>query len=210
MIPAPAQDLLLRFHVSRESWPALAAYVDLLGHWQRRINLIGPGTAHDIWLRHVADAVQLIPLVRPGTSAFADLGTGAGIPGLPLALATGFTGHLYESNQKKLAFLREAIRLTGAPCQLHGGRIEALAASELPADVDLVVSRALAPLSELLELASPFLARGCQALFHKGQHIDRELTEATKCWKLDYLIHPSAIDSAGVILEIKEATHVRR
>jgi len=209
MVPAPAQELLLRFHVSRESWPALSAYVALLGHWQTRINLIGPGTRDDIWIRHIGDSVQLIPLIGSGTRAFADLGTGAGIPGIPLALAMGITGHLYESNQKKLAFLREAIRVTGAPCHLHGGRIEALADADIPPEIGLVVSRALAPVSELLDLAAPFLARGCQALFHKGQHIDRELTEATKCWKLDYLIHPSAIDSAGVILEVKEATHVR-
>ncbi|MBM3519321.1 MAG: 16S rRNA (guanine(527)-N(7))-methyltransferase RsmG [Alphaproteobacteria bacterium] len=210
MIPARAQELLLRFHVSRESWPALEAYVALLERWRSRINLIGPGTGDDIWIRHIVDGLQIIPLIRPGTRGFADLGTGAGIPGLPLALATGLAGHLYESNQKKLAFLREAIRMTGASCQLHGGRIEALTPADIPAEIGLVVSRALAPLTELLDLARPFLIRGCQALFHKGQHIDRELTEATKCWKLDHVIHPSAIDSAGVILEVKEATHVRR
>ncbi len=200
--------LLRNFDVSRESLERLQIYVDTLLHWQQRINLIGSSTVGHVWSRHILDAVQLLPLLPAAARVIAELGSGAGIPGLVIAIAGNLEAHLYESNAKKAAFLREAIRKTGARATVHNHRLEALRdAAELPA-VQCVVARALAPLPLLLDYAEPFLARGATGLFHKGQDVELELTEATKYWKLTVSRHPSICDSRGVILEVKEAKRV--
>lgn len=183
-------------------------YVNLLLAWQARINLIGPSTVETVWTRHVLDAVQLQPLLPPNTARIADLGTGAGIPGLILSITAGVEAHLYEANSKKVAFLREAIRKTGAKAQVHQIRLEEIGAQGVPPAVDCVVSRALAPLPLLLDYASPFLAGPVTCLFHKGRDVDLELTEATKYWRFQYTKHQSACDSHGVILEVKEVSRV--
>lgn len=206
--PSP-RDLLGQFNVSRESLARLESYVSLLLAWQQRINLIGPSTVDQVWLRHIGDALQLLPLMQPGIRSIADLGSGAGIPGLVVAIVTGFHVHLYESNGKKTAFLREAIRHTSAPATVHQIRIEHLRDNPDRPKADLVLARALAPLVSLLEYAAPFLEAGATGLFHKGRDIDAELTAATKCWNLIYSTHPSVIDSNGVILEVKEAIRVQ-
>ena len=196
------------FGVSRESSERLKLYVDLLIQWQKRINLIGPSTVEHVWSRHIRDSVQLLPLLPAETRSIAELGSGAGIPGLVLAIAGNLEVHLYESNGKKAAFLREAVRRLGLKGHIHMVRLETLVtASDIP-QVQCVVARALAPLNLLLQYASPFLARGAVGLFHKGQDVELELTEATKYWRLNVLRHPSLCDSRGVILEIKEATRV--
>jgi len=199
--------LATRYNVSRESRQKLELYVDLLSLWQQRINLIGPSTVPDIWTRHIADALQVIPLLPDNGAAFADLGSGAGIPGLILAIATGRKARLYESNGKKVAFLREAIRRTGAPAEVQQMRVETIdpQAAQIPG---IVTARAFAPLNMLLSLAEPMLSNGATGLFHKGQDVDAELTEATKYWRLHFVKHPSVVDSKGVILEVKEAQRV--
>lgn len=200
--------VLDRFNVSRESREKIEIYVKLLLIWQQRINLIGPATVATIWDRHVCDALQLRPLLPPGTRRLAELGSGAGIPGLILAMAAGLEADLYESNGKKAAFLREAARQTGTVAKVHNIRLETLADQNDIPDVQCVVARALAPLPLLLDYAQPFLSRGAIGLFHKGQDVDAELTEATKYWKIQVSNHASQCDSRGVILEIREATRV--
>lgn len=202
------EQVTARYNVSRESRARLETYVSLLLTWQKRINLIGPSTTADVWKRHAGDALQLIPLLPAGTRTIADLGSGAGIPGLILAIATGLHVHLYESNGKKVAFLREAIRQTAASATIHQTRIETLLADPTRPKVEVVLARAFAPLKTLLDYAAPFLEDGAVGLFHKGQDIDVELTEATSYWKMLYLKHPSAVDSDGVILEVREVLRV--
>jgi 16S rRNA (guanine527-N7)-methyltransferase len=208
MIPSEAVSALDKLSVSRESRHRLEVYVELLLSWQRRINLIGPATAGAVWERHILDSLQLLPLLPEGTSVIAELGSGAGIPGLVLAIAADLEVHLYESNGKKAAFLREAARRTGARAHVHAVRLESLAGDQDLPKVDCVVARALAPLPLLLAYAEPFLSRGAIGLFHKGQDVDAELTEATKCWKINFTKHASQCDSRGVILRIHEATRV--
>lgn len=198
--------ILDRFDVSRESRGKVETYVKLLLAWQQRINLIGPATVDAVWSRHVCDALQLLPLLPPGTRTIAELGSGAGIPGLILAMVAGLDAHLYESNGKKAAFLREAARQTQTRATIHNVRLESLT-DDLP-HVQCVVARALAPLPLLLDYASPFLAQGAVGLFHKGQDVEAELTEATKYWRMNALKHASQCDSRGVILEIREASRV--
>jgi len=203
-----AEAILDRFNVSRESRQKIETYVQLLLAWQQRINLIGPTTVASVWERHVCDSLQLLPLLPRGTQSIAELGSGAGIPGIVIAMAAGLEAHLYESNGKKAAFLREAARQTGTRAVVHNVRLETLKnQTDLP-EVQCVVARALAPLPLLLDYAEPFLSRGAVGLFHKGQDVDVELTETTKCWRIELMKHASQCDSRGVILEIREATRV--
>jgi 16S rRNA (guanine527-N7)-methyltransferase len=192
--------------VSRESLGRLELYVDLLVTWQKSINLIGPSTVDDIWRRHVADSLQLINHIPQNVMAIADLGSGGGLPGVVLACVGDWTVHLYESNQKKVAFLMEALRVTGARGKVHRLRLEEMAGARTLPQVQAVTARALAPLPKLLDYASPYLAQGATGYFHKGADVDSELTEALKSWKLNFQKHGSVTDSSAVILQVKEAT----
>jgi 16S rRNA (guanine527-N7)-methyltransferase len=204
-----SDDVLARLNVSRESFARIETYVELLLTWQAKINLIGPSTIEDVWRRHILDSLQLLPLMRNKTEAIADLGSGAGIPGLVLALGGNLRTDLYESNGKKVAFLREVIRQTNTNAQVHQIRLETLE-DHLPARIPrYVTARALAPLERLLFWAEPLLKRGAVGLFHKGQDVDSEVNEATKFWKIGAIIrHTSMTDSDGAILEVKEITRV--
>jgi 16S rRNA (guanine527-N7)-methyltransferase len=206
---AGKEAVLERFGVSRESGEHLETYVSLLLTWQARINLIGPSTRDDIWNRHIADALQLLALLPDNIRTLADLGSGAGIPGLILAIARPMIEvHLFESNLKKGAFLREAARQTKVRAQVHSLRIEQAASLAQTIKAEAITARALAPLPRLLDYAAPFLENGARGYFHKGQDVDAELTDATKSWKLQVEKHPSMTDSRGVILVVKEAHRV--
>ena len=195
------------WNVSRESWARIATFTELLLTWQARINLIAPSTIPEIWHRHILDSLQLLSRVRPTDRAFADLGSGSGCPALPFAIASGLEVHLFESNGKKAAFLREALRVTGTPGQVHLRRIEAVETAHLP-KVEIVTARALAALPLLLDWSEGFLRRGARGLFHKGQDIELELTQATKSWKINSRKFQSVTDSRAVILEVEEVVRV--
>lgn len=208
---ATARSIAAELNVSRESWRRLEIYVELLDKWQRRIDLIGPATVDDIWQRHVADGLQLLPLVRPNVRMVLDLGSGAGIPGLIIAI--GLQGrqpvavHLVESTAKKAAFLHQAVMATGAPAVVRNCRIEELVRTNRLLEPQLVTARALAPLPRLLDLAAPWLERGAYGLFPKGQDVEIELTESAKSWRIGYVKHPSLLDPRGCILEVREVEH---
>ena len=166
MTPPGVIELLDRYNVSRESRQKIETYVKLLLTWQQRINLIGPATVASVWDRHIRDSLQLLPLLPKDVRTIAELGSGAGIPGLVLAMAADLQAHLYESNGKKAAFLREAARQTGTQAIVHNVRLETLSTkTDLP-KVQCVVARALAPLPLLLDYAEPFLSEGALSLIH--------------------------------------------
>jgi 16S rRNA (guanine527-N7)-methyltransferase len=220
------QNALAMFDVSRETVARLDRFVDLLLAWQRRINLIAPSTIPSLWTRHVADSLQLLELAEafpphppPPPSltlprergrewwgkggVWLDLGSGGGFPGIVIACALadvpGTRVHLIESNMKKAAFLREAVRETKAPGIVHAARIETLVPA-LGGTADYVTARALAPLPDLLEIIAPFLKKGAKAFLPKGQDLDIELTKATKRWNIDAETVPSKTSKAGRIL----------
>jgi len=203
---AAARDhALAPFHVSRETSQHLSRFVDLLLERQQQMNLIASSTIPHVWTRHVADSLQLLPLA-PQALHWADLGSGAGFPGMVIACALADTPgahvHLIESIGKKAAFLRDAVRETGVPATVHHGRIEDVA-PRLAGEIDIVTARALAPLNELLTIINPFLERGAQALLLKGQDIDAELTQAAKYWTIEHTAVPSQTSPTGRIMIVR-------
>jgi 16S rRNA (guanine527-N7)-methyltransferase len=190
---------------SREIAPRLDRFVEALLLWQAKTNLIAPSTIPELWTRHIADSLQLLALA-PGARHWVDFGSGGGFPGIPIACALagtpGAVVHLVESNHKKAAFLREAVRLTGAPATVHAKRVEDFVAG-FADPVEIVTARALAPLENLLAKAYPLLKRRAQALFLKGQDVEVELTEASKCWTMDAELVQSVTDSSGRIVRVR-------
>ncbi len=185
--------------VSRETLARLEAYAALLERWRTRVNLVSAASAADLWRRHMLDSAQLAPLIPKRTRRLVDLGSGAGFPGLVLAIM-GVPGvELVESDGRKCAFLEAVIRETGAPAAVHCARAEALA----PRPADVVTARALAPLPRLLALAARFVGPGTLCLFPKGARVDEELTAAAKEWTMDLERIPSATDPSGTILHIQ-------
>ena len=191
--------------VSRETEARLDAYVALLLAWQAKTNLISPATLDAIWTRHIADSLQLLD-IAPAGRVWIDLGSGGGFPALPLACALaerpGAMVHMVESNGKKAAFLREAIRVTGVPAIVHAKRIEDTGDS-FGDRVDVVTARALAPLKLLCDQAHPLIERGAIGLFPKGQDVDAELTEAAKYWTLAAEKVPSKTSPEGCIVVVR-------
>ena len=201
--PLAPEDFQARTGVSREALERLRAYADLLITWQRAVNLVGRRSLGDLWRRHMLDSAQLLPLA-PGARTWIDLGSGGGFPGLVLAILGAPEVHLIESDGRKCTFLREAARVTGTRVAVHHGRIESV--SPWPADV--VVARACAPLPRLLEYAEPFLTDRTLCLFLKGQDVEKELTEATRCWISSWERLKSASDPKGTILRLRRLSRV--
>jgi 16S rRNA (guanine527-N7)-methyltransferase len=190
--------------VSRETEARLDRFVELLLQWQAKTNLVAPSTLPHLWTRHIADSLQLLTLA-PSAKVWVDLGSGGGFPGVVLACAladtSGAVVHLVERNARKAAFLREALRVAGARGVVHGKRIEDIVDS--PAGpIDCVTARALAPLHELVGFAEPLVRRGAKAFFLKGQDVGAELTEATKYWNIEPILHSSLTGGQGWIVEL--------
>ena len=203
-------EALTRLDVSRESLARLEILVGVLQAWQQRINLIAPSTVGEIWQRHILDSAQLLPLLPSKLDAIADLGSGGGFPSLVLAAIQPAKVHMFEANAKKVAFLQEALRQMKVQGQVHRVRLEQRIAPPAMPSVQVVTARAFAPLEELLGYAEPYFKAGATGLFHKGQDVDAELTQAAKSWKISVLKHSSLTDSKAVILEVKEIAHVDR
>ncbi|MDT7953339.1 MAG: 16S rRNA (guanine(527)-N(7))-methyltransferase RsmG [Acetobacteraceae bacterium] len=165
--------------LSADAETRLRTFATLLLRWTQRINLISRNDQAHVWERHVLDCVRLAPFLPPGTERAIDLGSGAGLPGLVLAIATGIPFDLVESDRRKAAFLTEAASVTQAPVKIHCARIESLA---LP-QASVVTARALAPLPALLGLAAPLLAPGGTLLFPKGAQVWAELEAARADWR---------------------------
>ena len=186
-------------------------FVEALLLRQETTNLVASSTLPHVWTRHVADLLQLIALA-PQARVWVDFGSGGGFPGIPIACALvdkpGTTVHLIESNGKKAAFLREAVRVTGVPAEIHQERAEKFGES-WQEPVHVVTARALAPLKTLCDQAFPLIARGALGLFPKGQDVEAELTEAAKYWSIEAEKVPSLTSPEGSIVVIR-GLHARR
>ncbi|MEX2167104.1 MAG: 16S rRNA (guanine(527)-N(7))-methyltransferase RsmG [Methyloceanibacter sp.] len=205
LVSKGSEDFAETFKVPRETIQKLVRYVELLAHWQKSTNLIAPSTLPAVWSRHFADSAQLRDLA-PEARLSLDLGSGAGFPGLVVAILQAgipdFRMHLVESNRKKCAFLAEVVRETKAPVDIHAMRIEDLAQSPHRLEPDVVSARALAPLPRLLELAAPFFGANTRGLFLKGREAEAEIEEARRGWTFDFRLHPSLTSADSSIVEV--------
>ena len=199
------QDFAEVFKVPRETIHRLMRYADLLARWQKSTNLVAPSTLPLLWSRHFADSAQIRGLA-PEARLWLDLGSGAGFPGLVVAILQAgvpdFRMHLVESNRKKCAFLAEVARETKAPVDIHAMRIEELAESAQSLKPDAVSARALAPCPRLFELASPFFGPRTRGLFLKGREAEAELEAARAAWEFTSRLHPSLTSSSSHIVEV--------
>ena len=195
----------LGINVSRETLQRLEVYAGLLVKWQAKINLVGSATLPDLWRRHFLDSAQLLPLLPAAGGTLVDLGSGAGFPGLVLAIMTDWRVHLLDSDQRKCAFLRQVALDCGVldRVTIHPKRIEQV--TGIAADV--VTARACAPLDELLKLAEPFIGEKGTGLFLKGAQAEEELTQAQRHWTMRLDRRESISDPAGKILIV---SHLKR
>lgn len=204
-IRGPA-DFAAAFTVPRETVEKLEIYAGLLQKWQSAVNLVAPSTVDDVWHRHFTDCAQLVNHA-PNAEIWVDLGSGAGFPGLVIAIILAnhenHIVHVIESNSRKCAFLSEVARKTGAHVKIHEGRIEDFARGGRIGVADVVTSRALAPLKLLLQLAGGFWAERTLGLFLKGRDARQEIDEALRRYQFEYDCTPSRTSGEGVIVEVR-------
>jgi 16S rRNA (guanine527-N7)-methyltransferase len=183
----------------------LESYAQLLGKWQAVQNLVSRETLNDVWSRHFADSLQVLPLLKPGDHAFLDLGSGGGLPALPLAIALKSPNHhftLIEPNGRKVSFLRTVARELGLVVAVEGRRSDQVDSRETPPP-DVITSRALASLPVLCGWMQPFFAPQTRAILHKGREHVEELAEAVPHWDFNVVVTRSDIDPSGVLLTLK-------
>lgn len=189
-------------NVSRETMEMLQAYTALLRKWSPKINLIARSSLPDIWVRHISDSAQLLPLGPDPVGHWADLGSGGGLPGIVIAILLRDRPtkiSLVESDQRKATFLRTCGRELGLTLAIHTTRTESLA----PLKADTLSARALAPLPTLLSHVSRHLSPTGIALLPKGKNAAAEIADARKIWAFDLQTYPSQTDSAATILRLE-------
>lgn len=191
-------EVFSHFSVPRGTREKLERYVELLQEWNERINLVAENSLSHVWSRHILDSAQLYPLIPASAKSLADLGSGAGFPGMVLAIMGAPNVHLIESVGKKASFLRAVSKELAPDAVVHQERIEAIRGFH----VDIVTARALKALPELLRLAKPLMHKDSICLFLKGQKTDEELTEAKKYWTFACEKIPSLSDRSGTVLKI--------
>ncbi len=197
------QDFAAALSVPAPVLEKLERYAATLIQWRARMNLVGRSTLPELWQRHMLDSAQLVELIPSGVRTAVDLGSGAGFPGLVVAIIAAPTHpalrlHLIESDRRRAAFLAQVIGDTGAPAEVHAVAIE-----KAPALApEIIMARACAPLSRLLSYAARFWQPHTTGLFLKGQDVEEELTEARKSWRLDFELIPSRSHTSGKILKV--------
>lgn len=182
----------------------LESYARLLVKWQAVQNLVSRETLGQLWQRHFADSLQILPLLRPSDCLILDLGSGGGFPALPLAIASkGLDRNfvLIEPNARKVSFLRTVARELGLSVRVIGRRSDEIDSRET-GQPDVITSRALAAMPQLCAWMAPFFGPETRAILHKGREHVEELAESGARWHHDVLINKSDIDPGGVILTI--------
>jgi 16S rRNA (guanine527-N7)-methyltransferase len=191
--------------VSRETLGQLKLYVGMLREWNETRNLVSKVSLEEVWHRHVMDSAQLAPLIPGSARTLADLGSGAGFPGLVLAILKRdqLKVSLFEATKKKAEFLKAVAERLTLPVQVRNERIE-----EAPRQAfDVITARACAPLPQLLGYAQDLVGPDTMCLFLKGQNMVLELTDARKFWKMNIRNHPSKTHPLGTVLEIRDLVH---
>jgi 16S rRNA (guanine527-N7)-methyltransferase len=201
--PFGAEDFAQATGATAEQVAALGHFSARLADANLRMNLVGPSAIAEFWRRHAFDSAQLLQ-VEPQARVWADLGAGAGLPGVVLAIllkgAPGARVHLVESMAKRCAFLREVIAACELPAEVHHLRAEDW---RPPKDLQVVTARACAPLPRLLDFAWPAFKVRARGVFLKGRDVEQELTEARRRWRFEADLIPSLSDPSGRIVRIE-------
>jgi len=194
-----------KFGVSRETFSMLEDFVDLLGNWNDKMNLVSKDSYKEVWRRHILDSCQIADFIPSSSRIIVDIGAGAGFPGLVLAIM-GFSGvNLVESNSRKCAFLREAARVVGSTVTVHNLRLgKTVDPKFLMAKPDIITARAVAPLVDLLDIVSTIVYDQTCCIFPKGILAQDEVMEAEKKWIFELEKMPNKLDSSGVILKLSD------
>ncbi len=203
------------FDVSRETCARLDTYAALLRQWQKTINLVAPNTVDTVWHRHFADSAQLYAHIPPSARHLVDLGSGAGFPGLVLAIMAadkrpsggvddGLKVTLVESDTRKAAFLRDVARQVGLAVDIMSTRIESITKSANLLAADVITARALAPLPKLFGLVEPLFKPDSVALFLKGKAVADEVEAAAKHWTFDLELVPSLTEVDARIAVVRK------
>ncbi|MCQ0091455.1 16S rRNA (guanine(527)-N(7))-methyltransferase RsmG [Roseovarius sp. M141] len=191
--------------VSRETIDRLRSFEDIVVKWTPKINLVSRQDRSVVWDRHILDSMQMYSLAPKGFSRWVDFGSGGGFPGVVVAILseaskTPSTVTMIESDSRKAAFLRAALRETGARATVINDRIEQVR----PQNADVVSARALADLASLLQLAKPHMNADATCIFAKGAKWRTELSEAETKWKFNHAVATSNLDPDAAILSIRE------
>lgn len=196
--------------VSRETLERLKAYEVSLHEWQKKFNLVSNASLEDAWNRHFLDSMQLFNFIPKTAKTLCDFGSGAGFPGMVLAImAKEKTPYLkvslIESIKKKTLYLNEVNKITEANAVIINDRIENIP----PQSFDVITSRAMASLKDLLNYTKKFFGKNTVCIFPKGKSYAEEIAEAEKFWKFDCKIVPSEMSSEGVILIITNLSAIK-
>ena len=199
------ENILKKYNVSRETFCDLESYNKALHEWQCKFNLVSDASLKDSWNRHICDSVQLFQYLPKDARILYDFGTGAGFPGMVLAMMAKYETpylkvKLVESIKKKTLYLKHVSELTNTPVEIINDRIENIK----PESADVITARALTSLDKLLGYSLPFARKGTKLLFLKGKKHEEEIKEAQKHWKFNYEIIPSQESSEGVIISITD------
>ena len=204
-------DFAAHFAVSPAIISKLERYAELLRQWQRAVNLVAASSLDNVWHRHFADSAQLLALA-PGAKSWLDLGSGAGFPGMVIAILLSDQPdvriELIEARARKCAFLAEVARATGAVVEIHQVRVETATIANRVSPIDIITARALAPLDRLLALAGPWFGPQTRGLFLKGEQVHKEIEAAQRRWTFHVKLAKSQTDKNGRIVEIR-APHPR-
>ncbi len=197
--------------VSRETIEKYQIYVSLLHKWQKKINLVATTTLPDVWERHIIDSLQIIPICTSLSYeergdqkdlSMIDFGSGAGFPGMVVAISGGFDVHLMEADTRKTAFLREVARQTETKITCHNQRIEAIP----PFPVDIITARGFASVDKILQFGAAFSQSSTKYILLKGEKYFDEIKMCQDNWTMIQKTTPSVSDPRGVIVTLEKVT----
>lgn len=184
--------------ISSEDFKNLQDYVEFLLYYNTKMNLIGKSTIDDIWNRHIIDSLQIIKIIKNKNIKVADLGSGAGLPGIPLSILGISTIELFEKSPKKCEFLNMAKKYSKNKIIVRNENLYQTKDNSF----DLIVSRALANIDSLLNFSKNLIKDNSELIFLKGKKIYEELDEAKRNWDINYKIFDSITSNEGKIIKI--------
>lgn len=185
----------------------LQQYISLLLKWNAKINLIAKSTIEDVWVRHIEDSLQMVEHIPADTKTLIDIGSGGGLPAIPLAIATGIPVHMVESDKRKSAFLRQALRELGLEGKVYDSRIEEANLTNI-VEPAIITARALSELKNICNWVNSLVANNnlndYALLLLKGENVSRETISAKESWELDLKFFESKTSDGSMIVRIEK------